>query len=416
MKFSTALSAWDHGKILRTADILAILLAIAIPWSTSAAAILSALYIIAALPLLNAEGVGIGRREPAVWLPVALVGLGVIGVLWADVSWPDYWNGLKPLIKLLVLPLVMLHFRQSDRAELVMYAFLASCAVLLAVSTIPAFVPPLRGVWRIDHGVPVKDRIIQSGEFLICIFGALYLAYDRAKAGYRSVAAALLILAAIFALNQIFIRTSRTTLATAPVLLMLFGYWLFRWKGMLAAILFGAVVAASAWASSPYFRSEATSVPSEIEYNQVTKKPTPSAERLEFWKKSLRFIAEAPVIGHGTGSIEGLFRKAAEGRSGVAAYVTRNPHNETLKIGVQLGAVGIIVLWAMWIAHVLALRRDGFVAWFGLVVAVQVIVGSLFNSLLSDVTQGWYYILLVGAAVGAMLRAKYPATAALNRS
>ena len=411
MRLSTALSAWDHGKILRTADILAVLLAIAIPWSTSAAAILSALYVIAILPLLNAESVSIGRKEPALWLPVALVGLGVIGILWADVSWSEYWIGLKPLFKLLALPLVMLHFRLSERTELVFYGFLGSCTVLLAVSTIPEFVPPLRGVWRIDHGVPVKNRIIQSGEFLICIFAALYLAYDRAKTGYRSAAAALLILATIFALNQIFIRTSRTTLATAPVLLLLFGYWLFRWKGVAAAILFGALVAAAAWVSSPYFRSEATSVPSEIEYNQATKKPTPSAERLEYWKKSLRFIARAPVLGHGTGSIEGLFRESSEGKTGVAAYVTRNPHNQTFMIGIQFGAVGIIVLWAMWIVHVLSLRRNGFVAWFGLVVAVQVIVGSLFNSLLSDVTQSWYYIVLVGAAIGETLKLRYPATA-----
>jgi hypothetical protein len=35
--------------------------------------------------------------------------------------------------------------------------------------------------------------------------------------------------------------------------------------------------------------------------------------RMEFWQKSLQFFAEAPVIGHGTGSTRGLFEKAATG-------------------------------------------------------------------------------------------------------
>ena len=44
--------------------------------------------------------------------------------------------------------------------------------------------------------------------------------------------------------------------------------------------------------------------------------PTSIGERLEFWRKSLHFFAEAPVIGHGTGSTEGLFEQAATGQTG----------------------------------------------------------------------------------------------------
>jgi O-antigen ligase len=33
--------------------------------------------------------------------------------------------------------------------------------------------------------------------------------------------------------------------------------------------------------------------------------------RLEYWKRSLAFIAEAPVIGHGTGTIPMLFRRGS---------------------------------------------------------------------------------------------------------
>jgi len=41
--------------------------------------------------------------------------------------------------------------------------------------------------------------------------------------------------------------------------------------------------------------------------------------RLLYWQKSLRFFAEAPVIGHGTGSTPGLFEEAAIGEVGARA-------------------------------------------------------------------------------------------------
>src|SRR5207244_760543 len=102
-----------------------------------------------------------------------------------------------------------------------------------------------------------------------------------------------------------------------------------------------------------------------------------AGERLEFWKKSAAFVAQAPVIGHGTGSIRPLFEKSAIGQSGVSAVAAANPHSQTLAVAIQLGLIGTAALFAMWIAHLLAFRAPGLAAWAGLVVVVQNIVGSL---------------------------------------
>jgi O-antigen ligase len=342
---------------------------------------------------------------PALWVPIALVGFGALGMLWADAAWGERLNGFEPMAKLLVLPLALLHFRQSERAHWVIAAFLASCTVLLAVSLAPLAVPSLRWMWHKDYGVPVKDYIVQSGEFLIGAFAMLYLAVERIKAGKRGAAFGLLVLAVLFVVSILYVSTGRTALATLPVLLLVFGMRLFGWKGVVGAVLAGLVVGAIAWASSSYLRERTTAVIGEVQLYEAEDAKTPTGLRLEFWKKSVRFIAEAPLVGHGTGSIESQFRKAAAGTDGASSLVTTNPHNQTLMTGVQLGAAGIVLLWAMWIAHLLLFRGDGFIAWFGLVVTVQIMAGSLFNSLLSDFTQGWTYVLLVGAAGGAVLRA-----------
>ena len=66
--------------------------------------------------------------------------------------------------------------------------------------------------------------------------------------------------------------------------------------------------------------------------------------------------------------------------------------------------VGIVVLYAMWWFHLLLFRGDDLVAWIGLLVVVQNIFTSLFNSHLFDFHEGWMYVLGVGIAGGMTLK------------
>jgi hypothetical protein len=129
-----------------------------------------------------------------------------------------------------------------------------------------------------------------------------------------------------------------------------------------------------------------------------------SGERIAFAKRSVEFIGEAPVIGHGTGTIPALFAKATAGQTGADGSMTTNPHNQTFAVAIQLGLLGAAVLWAMWIAHLWLFRRPGLIEWIGLVLVVQNIVGSVFNSHLFDFQQGWIYVIGVGVAGGAALK------------
>ena len=124
--------------------------------------------------------------------------------------------------------------------------------------------------------------------------------------------------------------------------------------------------------SSPYLRERTEAVQIEAQKYEKTNERTSTGERLEFWKKSIEFIRQAPVIGHGTGSIRTLFEKAAAGQTGAAGVAAANPHNQTLAVGIQLGVLGIAVLWAMWMAHLLLFRRNNnLAAWIGLVMVAQ---------------------------------------------
>lgn len=392
-----------EARLVQIADGLAVAVAASLPWSTSATGILVGLWLLAVLPTVDLAGL---RREiltPAGGLPVLLVALGLLGILWTEVSWRTAFVGLTPFAKLLIIPLLFFHFRRSERGMAVLAAFLISCALLLLVSFIFSAWPKPFGFSGNKYGVPVKDRIIQSGEFVLGAFAAIYLAADFFRAGRRVAALALSLLAAAFLLNLSYVTTSRTALVVMPVLLVLLAVRLFGLKIAVAVVLAGAVLGVAVWASSPNLRKRVLVVVEEVQaYNTERKLSSPGA-RLHFWEKSIGFIKDAPLIGHGTGSIKHMFEKAAVGETGPWERPSANPHNQTFAIGIQLGLIGIAILFAMWLAHLSLFLSPGLIAWVGLMVVVQNIVSSLFNSHLFDFTQGWTYVFGVGVAGGMVL-------------
>jgi O-antigen ligase len=164
------------------------------------------------------------------------------------------------------------------------------------------------------------------------------------------------------------------------------------------------VLAGVVWVSSPYVRQRVSATVEEARAYGAHNVNTSVGLRLEYWRKSLAFIAEAPVIGHGTGTIPMLFRRDAT-PDATPALVTTNPHSQILATATELGLVGAVALLAMWIAHLALFRADTPVAWIGLLVVTYNIVSSLFNSHLFDFGQGWLYVFGVGVTGGAVLRA-----------
>jgi O-antigen ligase len=400
--FTGVIDRVRHGE---TADWLVVAIAVSLPWSTSATAILIVLWLMAVIPSLDVASV---RREvvtSAGGLPVLLWGLAAIGMLWADVGWNERIDGLRGFHKLLFIPLLFAQFRRSERAKWAVLGFFISALILLALSWLTPY-PGLWGREKSDAGVPVKDYIAQSGIFAICALGLLAQAVEwwRRRRAYAAVAA--MFVAAVFTANIVFVATARTTLVVIAVLLLLLGFRQLRWKGVLTVGLLAGVLVSLSWVSSPYLRGRVTHVVEELQDYHASGALTSAGIRLEFWKKSVEFADAAPLVGHGTGTIEALFRRSATGDTGTPAAVTGNPHNQILAVAIQLGVIGTIALIAMWLVHVALFREASLFASFGLIIVVSNIVSSLFNSHLFDFTQGWLYVFGVGMLGGTVLGRK----------
>ena len=394
---------FDRTRLAAVADWLMVAVAVSLPWSTSATGILLVLWLLALIPTLEWPEL---RRELvtlAGGLPVLLFLLGVLGMTWADVTLLERWEGLDSFFKLLVIPLLMTQFRRSGNGERVFIGFLAACVALLFASLAVSIWPELPKGSR-DAGVAVRNYIAQSAEFTMCAAILLHRAVESSRRRHWMLAAAGFVLALLFLADIFFIATSRTTLVVIAVLILLYGVRQFGWKGFMLAAVVGLAASAMLWVSSPYLRDRVAGVLSETETFEAQNVPTSSGERLMFWTRSIGFIESAPLLGHGTGSISEMFRRAAAGHTGARAEASSNPHNQTFAVAIQLGIVGALVLWAMWIAHLVLFRGGGLIEWVGLVIVVQNIVGSLFNSFLFDFTEGWLYVVGVGVAGGMVLK------------
>jgi O-antigen ligase len=390
------------GRV-RLADGLVVAVAASLPWSTTASGILVAAWFVTLVSVIDVASLRREIMSPAGGLPIALVAIAALGMAWSQASPSERLQGLDGFCKLLFIPFLLAQFRRSERGWWVMLVFFGASIALLLASSALASIPGLP--WRGKMpGVPVKDYISQSGVFALCAFGLLGCATHAWRLHRRQLAFALVLVAAAFIANIAFVETGRTTLVTIAVLVPIFGFRQFGWKGILMAGAGGCVVAGILWISSSHLRERVTHAVEEVQVYRAEHVATSSGLRLDYWKKSIDIFSNSPIAGYGTGSIPMLLTPAATPGTDAAAFATVNPHNQILVVALQLGLIGTVMLLAMWIAHLALFRREGLISWMGLVAVVQNMVGSIFNSHLSDFTQGWVYVFAVGVLGGTALR------------
>jgi O-antigen ligase len=384
-------------------DLVAVLLAALLPWSTSGVGIGFVLWLAAVAATLELRPFLRSLQRPIGALPIALVALAALGTLWSDAPWETRLHALGPAAKLLALPFLFYHFERSARGMWVFVAFLASCTLMTVASWIVVIDPSL--------SMKIPGEPTGHGIFVKCTVVLAFPIITLFREGKIRQALLLTAVAANFVVNMVFVVVSRTALVTLPVMLAAFAMAHLKWRTNVMLFAAAIVLGPLAWTVSPQLQATTNRFVRDYRVYKELNQPTSIGLRLEFWEKSLRFFAEAPVIGHGTGSTRGLFEAAATGPAVLAqGQVIGNPHNQTLNVAVQWGTIGVVILYAMWISHFLLFRGEGLAAWIGLMVVLQNVFSSLFNSHLFDFHEGWMYVLGVGIAGGMVLRARYEAT------
>jgi O-antigen ligase len=399
----------DQAMWMTVADVFAVLAALTLPWSTTLPGIFMPCWLGALAWVMDWRAFARLLTQPICYLPLAFAGLAAVGTLWSDAAWGARLYAVIPTLKLLMLPGLFYHFERSARGMWVLIAFMVSCTLLMLMSWIVLIDPgfSLKPVAEAERGIFVKNYIDQSQEFALCAVALVYPIIRLLQANRLWLAMMLTAISFGFIVNMSFVIVSRTAMVTIPIMIAVFALLHLKWRTSLMIFSGLVVLAGLAFAASPLLRQKAETIVSDYQRYKQENLPTSVGLRLEYWRKSLQFFAASPVIGNGTGATLGLFQRAASGEGDRAtAQVIGNPHNQTLAVAVQWGTAGVIVLYAMWLVHLRLFRGEGLVAWIGLLVVVQNIFTSVFNSHIFDFHEGWMYVLGVGVAGGMALAAK----------
>ena len=389
-------------RVLAARHWSAVATAFTLPWSTSGQAVTGGILVVLALMTVDRESWRATLAKPAALLPLLLFLLLLAGMLWS----PDPLGagGITHYAKLLLIPVVMSAAITPRQAVQIGYGFLAGCLIVLVLSWISMLWPSGPWGWFKSPGVPVKDNAVQSGCFALCAFALVVGAVRAWSVGDKRRAAAMTALALLFFADIFLIFVSKTGMLEALALLGLFLVWFGGWRRALLIAAPLVVMIGLALSVSAPAQHRLAEFAADMRADRISQESVSTASRQDFWNKAIGFIRQDPLFGHGTGSTRSLYQSLEAARPSPYGEAVPDPHNQFLALAIQVGLVGGALLLAMWATHFLLFAGRGVVGILGQAVVLQNLVGSLFNSHLSTVTQGTLYCLAVGLLGGLVNR------------
>lgn len=376
---------------------IAVALGFTLPISTALDSVLLALFL-----LCWAAGGRLGEKLARVrgnafaLAGIAFLLLHVLGAAYSIGSGSDILRALDKSATLLLVPLLVSLAPGREWRERALLAFAAATALILALSFLLWLgLMPQAGFIK---GTP-SDAVIfrlKITHSVLMAFAAFYFAL-RAREATTPRARWLWALGASLAVfNVLFMVQSRTGQLVVLALLVYFLSSSMGRRGLFAATaaLAGIVGMAVVVPSSPLHHRAKTTV-TDYEDWRAGKPANLGNLRLESWSNSLEIVKRHPFIGVGTG---GFATAYAEQVAGTSMLRSPQPENQYLLTTVQLGAVGLVALLALFaaqwrLASRLATRMDSDLS-RGLILMMA--VGCLFNSFLLDHAESIFYAWLTG--------------------
>ncbi len=332
------------------------------------------------------------KQNPIALASLILLGAYITGVIYSSAPLSERLSGLSHYYKLLLIPVIISVLHEPKIRRLAINAFLFSSIAVLVISYLK-WLQVIPHTQDIEQGYIVfKNRIAGSIFMVFCSYLMLFI--SSSSQGYKKYLWLTIYLLATYQI--FFLITGKTGQLLTVILLIWFA--LENWnKKIIQYLLIIVLAVAVILQFQPEFKQpEITVIKDEISnHNQNLK--TSSGFRLEFYKQSLVLIKSNLLFGTGTGSFAQEYAASPKPES-ASGVNTVNPHNQFLLTAVELGVAGLLVLLGFF-----------YIAWKysydlpdplygklarGLILTTT--IGSLFNSLLFDTSEGKFYCILIG--------------------
>ena len=329
-------------------------------------------------------------------------------MFYSSASWDMRRLFLLKYIKLLLIPVVISSVNSERIREISLQAFLLGIFILLSISYMKwLHILPLdmgiHDIYSPGQGYTVfKNRIAHN----ILLSFAMYLMLCKFLVNKTAIRWVWLSLAFLTFFNIMYLVTGRTGQLIALVLLVFFFFKRWGIKSIIGLIGLSLIF----WSFKSHLpyelipeRLQGTSKEIQAFSNQNV---TSAGLRFEMYKNCMIMIRESPWIGHGTGALKEAYEKFAKTHNAATDNVP-NPHNQYLLTLFELGLFGfgflIIMYYQIWKS---SNQKPFLINYRGELIQallITFIIGSLFNSLLLDATEGKFFCLMIGLFFSAYL-------------
>lgn len=333
---------------------------------------------------------------------------------WTSGSQVEAFNSMGKYGKLLTIPIFCLMIRSQKEALLVLACFCAAQLFLLMSAWMLFFqmpVPWATSEIALSHHVVFSSYLDES--LMSAVFAAVCWHLRALVPGQYGRYCAIAV--CLFALgNVFFLLQGRSAHVVAILLLTLAIAWQLPRQYRLFVVVVPFVIVAVLYASSTTVQTRLNSLKNEVQSFSFQKgvnvhSNNSSGIRLHFWRRALQSMSENPVLGSGAGSWSNEFNRLERIDNPEHKDINPlgNPHQEYLLWGVQLGAVGMLLLFALMISVIKdTLPIDIQTARAAQSSLAALAIACLFNSSIYDAQIGDFFSVVLGLLLALGIQSK----------
>ena len=345
-------------------------------------------------------------KNPAAISVLILFSFYCIGSIYSSGNIKESGTFLLKYAKLLIIPIIISVVRTKKIRHNGMNAFLFGALILLSISYFKwlGIIPMNLGLHDLPDNsqgyLAFKNRIAHNILMSFLMFVFFCKAYFD-KTQWRWVWLVIALLSLINLMYLVGGRSGQIIALCFVLFLPLYFYGKEAYKYLLIAAISIFMLHKQL---EPLMPGRLLETSQEVSEHKSDVHLTSAGIRLEMYKNTLSLIKQSPFIGYGTGALRYEYNKLANTQDTLLKDVP-NPHNQYLLTFFELGMAGfaalIFMFYRFWQHSNVIARSDTYAGMYLKGVVLTIAIGSMFNSLLLDATEGKFYCVLTGLLLSA---------------
>ena len=245
-----------------------------------------------------------------------------------------------------------------------------------------------------EPGVLIRNHATQGMIFSVTLFlMSVFLLFKKHILSIRRLWVLGLMLIILGVL--VYMTPGRSGYLAFMVVTVYFGYLLFREKlyKMLSVVF---LLSSSLLLTSPIVQDRIALGVKEMQHVDPTNIESSSmGMRMVLWKHTIELIQDRPLLGFGTGGFEEAYSQKIKDNPDWEKNIIHDPHNQFLKIWVEMGMFGLIVFLSMLMSSLFQ-KSSKMYLHLGIGVLLAWCATSLFSSHFSTFTEGRFIYIWLG--------------------